>query len=1307
MEGSAPLGGPSLARRWMQAALRAALPCLLALAFSPALAVPGLTGVYYNNTSLSGTPLVSRVDGSIDFDWGSGVPNAAVPADNFSVRWSGKLRVPSTGNYTFRTTSDDGVRLYINGALVINNWTAHAATNNFSSAITLSTGVDHTVVLEYYEQGGLARIQLAWLRPGDSTYATVPPDNGSQGLFTNALLMAEYLFEEASYNGSSGEVKDTGGLALHGNRAALTAATWPNSSASPAVAGASTGTCRYGVFDRSAKQYAALPSGFPSLLSHGSFTVTAWIRTTDRSQSGQRIFIQDEQGYGSTTNGYIFSLGDRGPGMLNFHTRATGGSDEVVSGAVISDNTWYFTAFGVDAAAKRKFVLVYDVSGALLSSVSTTYTASSLGTATGVTSIGGETNAAVSEATSSFGFAGNLDEVRAYSGAMSAQEINAVRLLTHACTGMVAAYRFEDGSYNGSTGELKDYAGHASGPYHGRARGNTLPTAVTTSPARPGTNGTCGYAQMPGPNSNGGYFTVTGLPVNVTAAAQNTVSFWMYWNGTDDTSPISFNTYNLWLRSGYIGFNTGGNDLYATSSSGLANGWHHIVAVFTNGGNAGNALYIDGVQRSLSQVVSGVSASGAVATSTLHLGTWGGSLGGSALIGRLDEVRVFNQAVTSAEVASLYAETHACSSLHHLEIRHGSGTALTCTPAALTLVACQDAACTTPYTAGLSGTLTSAGPATANWPSGAAFTIAAGSSSTTLNVQVTTAGTTVLGASGLAPSAASATTCNFGSPACTFTASDTGLMFDVSDHVADTAQTVYVTAVKKSDTSQACTAGLASVTRNVTFRCSYANPTSGSWAVRVGGSALNSANSSTAACDAGGRAISLVFNAAGEASTTVQYADVGRMSLTGSFTGSGSESGLVLTGSDTFIAAPATFAITGAPGTPIAAGNPFSATVVARNSSGQTTPNFGRETVPEGVALSLTRRAPTGSGASDGAFSGTLGSFSSGLATSSTLTWSEVGQADLVATLQSGSYLGSGFTASGSTGSSGALRFVPHHFDTSVTPACGPAFSYSGQPFSLVLRARNAAGATTVNYDGTVATSPNMARVVGLSAASAIAAGSWSSSTLAASAFTAGVANASVGYAFTSKLSAPATLTVRATDSDGVSSSGYTEGSTLLRSGRLQLSNAYGSERTTLRMAARAQYWSGSAWATNSDDACTLVPASAVAQSNKLDHRGAATTAWSTTASALQITAGQGWLDLTAPSPSATGSVDIALNLGSSGVDQSCLASHPATTPAALPWLRAQNGSCSSAWDRDPAARASFGIASPETRRTVHVRELF
>jgi MSHA biogenesis protein MshQ len=90
------------------------------------------------------------------------------------------------------------------------------------------------------------------------------------------------------------------------------------------------------------------------------------------------------------------------------------------------------------------------------------------------------------------------------------------------------------------------------------------------------------------------------------------------------------------------------------------------------------------------------------------------------------------------------------------------------------------------------------------------------------------------------------------------------------------------------------------------------------------------------------------------------------------------------------------------------------------------------------------------------------------------------------------------------------------------------------------------------------------------------------------------------------------------------------------------------------------------------------------------------------------LVAGRGLLTLSAPTPAgSTLTVDLALNLGSSGTDQSCQASHPASTGAAQPWLRSQNGGCAASADRDPAGRASFGVYSPESRRSVHIRDVF
>ena len=651
---------------------------------------------------------------------------------------------------------------------------------------------------------------------------------------------------------------------------------------------------------------------------------------------------------------------------------------------------------------------------------------------------------------------------------------------------------------------------------------------------------------------------------------------------------------------------------------------------------------------------------------------------------------------------------------HHLEIRHATGSGLTCSPSTLIAVACKDVACASPYTGGVTGTLTATGAAmTVNWPNGAAFSIPIGSSSTTIDVQVTTVGSVVLGTSGTTPAPAKPITCNFGSPGCTFTVSDAGFLFDVPNHVSEVAQTVAVRAVRKSDNSAACVPALAG-SRSVSFTCAYLNPGLGTLPVRVRGVALNATNDAASACGSSGRAVNLMFDSGGVASTTVRYADVGEVQLNARLTGSGgSDAGLVMTGTDSFIAAPASFAFIAISPGPIKAGTAFSATVGAVNSSGSVTPNFGREAAAQSATLAFTRAQPSGSGASDGVFTGSLSAFSAGVASASNLVWSEVGRGDLSATLSSANYLGSGFSATGSTGSAGAVgRFTPHHFDVVVTPACA-SFTYAAQPFSARITARNglATPGTTVNYDGTAATTPNFSQAVILSDAPALSLGSFAGTgALAASLFSGGVANTSTpAYSFTAKLTAAQTLVVRAVDADSVSSAGYAEGSTALRSGRLRLSNAFGSEKSPLALAVQAQYWSGNAWVVNGGDNCSVIPAAAVVRSGYLDNKGAPSAAWSTTSSGVTVTGGNAALTLSAPSPVLTGSVNLALNLGpaATATDQSCLTVHPASTGAALPWLRSQNGGCSAAWDRDPSARATFGIFSPESQKVLHVREIF
>lgn len=142
----------------------------------------GITGYYFNNTSLTEPSVATRLDGPINFSWGSGAPGpTGVNADAFSVRWSGYVRATTSGVYRFQTTSDDGVRLYVNGNLVINRWNDHSSTTDTSADISLVAGQAYTLVLEYYENAGDAVIQLRWLLPGASAYVAIPQGPSSLG----------------------------------------------------------------------------------------------------------------------------------------------------------------------------------------------------------------------------------------------------------------------------------------------------------------------------------------------------------------------------------------------------------------------------------------------------------------------------------------------------------------------------------------------------------------------------------------------------------------------------------------------------------------------------------------------------------------------------------------------------------------------------------------------------------------------------------------------------------------------------------------------------------------------------------------------------------------------------------------------------------------------------------------------------------------------------------------------------------------------------------------------------------------------
>jgi hypothetical protein len=162
----------------------------------------GLLGEYFNRIDKTITAIpaswvvtATRVDASVGFSWGSAAPGlSGIGADAFTVRWTGSVSPPASGDYTFYTNSDDGARLWINGNLVVNKWVDQGTTEYASPPITLTQGTLVNIKMEYYENSGGAAAQLLW-SSASITKSIIPetylkPPNGSLPAFVTSPASA-------------------------------------------------------------------------------------------------------------------------------------------------------------------------------------------------------------------------------------------------------------------------------------------------------------------------------------------------------------------------------------------------------------------------------------------------------------------------------------------------------------------------------------------------------------------------------------------------------------------------------------------------------------------------------------------------------------------------------------------------------------------------------------------------------------------------------------------------------------------------------------------------------------------------------------------------------------------------------------------------------------------------------------------------------------------------------------------------------------------------------------------------------------
>ena len=126
----------------------------------------GLLGQYYSGVSLT-TLVQTEVDPAVNFNLNGNAPIPALSPSLYSVRWTGQVQPLYSETYTFSTVSDDGVRIWVNGQEIINDWTDHPPTTD-TGTVTLTAGQKYSLKVEYYQRYGGAEAKLSWSSPSQA-----------------------------------------------------------------------------------------------------------------------------------------------------------------------------------------------------------------------------------------------------------------------------------------------------------------------------------------------------------------------------------------------------------------------------------------------------------------------------------------------------------------------------------------------------------------------------------------------------------------------------------------------------------------------------------------------------------------------------------------------------------------------------------------------------------------------------------------------------------------------------------------------------------------------------------------------------------------------------------------------------------------------------------------------------------------------------------------------------------------------------------------------------------------------------------
>ena len=939
------------------------------------------------------------------------------------------------------------------------------------------------------------------------------------------------------------------------------------------------------------------------------------------------------------------------------------------------------------------------------------------------------------------------------------------------------------GSMANTPGEVFDSGGTA---LHGRRRPISTPTATNFVAPNPTIHGQ--DAAVRGEFCNAASFegrSVLEVPANnlFDYTTEFSASAWIFPTAAPSGGGLSSVLSNDQNYEFHLDSNRrlfwwwGGGARSLTSNAQIPlNQWTHVAITFRSvAGSARQRIYINGVLDGASNSWAGTltpNGCNFYIGGDVSTGAGCGLIADRAFRGLIDEVKLYNFELTSTEVNNDRTLGRACTSpVTRYRIEH-DGEAHSCAAESITVRACANADCTVLATGGATGTVVAGG-------NSVPFSIPVGQSSTSVSLLLpTTTGlpdpeAVRLGVGSVSPVPSLVPVCRNGAGAVDTTAAcdsrvgDVGFTITVPDHVADTPQTATIRALRRSGSGPpdtACAPLFTNVTRSVGLWAAYADPTTGTRAVGLGGSTLGST--------APGTPVSLAFDANGTATVSLRYADAGAVNLQARYVGGAAgDAGLTITGSDRFVTRPARFQLTipghdANPALPAGAarpvfgvaGAPFNVTVQALNASNAPTPNFGREQVPERILFRPTLLAPAG-GANPATVAAGFATWTNG-ASSGTVAWPEVGVITLTPELLSPPYLDYGPSDGNVVGTAvervgrfrpARLAVVPNAPALANACAAG-SFGYIGQPFGfgtepeLEVSGLNAAGAVTLNYDLVVGGAPNpFRRFTG-----ALSGRSYASAATGTSAAVVRTTDGGPGVvadrlpaafdgraraivrgdalAWTRPTAPQAPFTPRIdlrftaadlTDGDGACFDGAAlDGCDALtiggivgpdgsqqRWGRIAMTNAFGPELVDLRVPMRAEFSNGTTFITNVDDVCTaltLRPIADPAPGDALQPTDTCVQDSGRPGSSGQGCAAPGPLlgRRYTPVPAVGAGGDYVLWLRAPGAGRVGILD---VTPEVPAWLRFD---WRGAGETAPTARVGFGVFQGD-RRAIHQREVY